>query len=113
MSETETEPQKRVEKRIELPNYLKLQSVDEQGLKMLEDMEKEPKVDYYCEQNNDTGYTVTLNDGSITRISQTPTINGVQFLLVPGINKIPLSLANFLDECKKATATVHSTYQKF
>lgn len=92
-------PWSKPQKRIELPRYRRLYLADEADLNMLKVFEAEAKIEVFYEPNDDTDYAIHNADGSVTRVSECITINGTQWLIVPGKNLLPRTVYEFLLQC--------------
>lgn len=87
----ETTP--RVEKRIELPKMVVLQKKANSKLQAtIEKLKNQPVYDLMVAHDPGKEYVVPLAGGGVTIVADTVTINGLQWPLVPGHNKVPKSV---------------------
>jgi len=84
------------QRRVELPPSQNILAADETMLMTLDKFQNEDMVEIYYEPNDETDYAVHNPDGSISRVCESPQINGVMYLLVPGKQKVPRSVYDFL-----------------
>lgn len=89
------------QKRIELPPTKKLLRGDsEQMIVTLEQAKADPLIDFYCEPNDEEDFAVFSLDESgktvVTRVAKCITINGIRWHVVPGKNKLPKTVYEFL-----------------
>ena len=90
------------QEKIEIKPYVKLYQLDPDEQDTLEAFLKEPQVEIHYDINDDRDYAVYYNTNSgvkVARVSDTVTINGVRWHLVPGKNVLPKSVYEFLVQC--------------
>ena len=88
--------------RAPIKTFSKLYELDRQELETLEQFLNGPKVEITYDLNDETDYAVPFVSKagvSVCRISDTVTINGVRWHLVPGKNLIPKPVYEFLMQC--------------
>lgn len=93
------DPWKQPQKRVTLPTHKRIIPADPQDMATLDQFLNESTVEIHYEPNDETDYAVWNADGSVTRVSECVTINGTQWWLVPGENRLPKSVYEFLMQC--------------
>ena len=95
------------QKRIELPPTKKLVPADVQMIQTLDQAKHEREVEFYMEPNDEEDFAVFSLDETgkqvVTRVSKCITINGVRFHIVPGKNKVPEFVYEFIMQMKDAS----------
>ncbi len=86
-----TNPAGLPEVRLELPRYRSLYAADEQDAKTLANLLDEPQVEFYVDSDPSKNYWV-YSPGQATEVADTVTLNGTQWLIVPGKNVLPKSI---------------------
>jgi hypothetical protein len=90
------------QERLDIKPFHALYRLDEDEQATLDAFLNEPQVEIYYDLNDERDYAVgfeTADGIKVARISDTVTINGVRWHLVPGKNLLPKSVYEFLKQC--------------
>lgn len=87
---------------IALPPQKKLVVADANDVKTLDNFNSEKQVEVWLQPQECTDYVYDKANNVCIAQVKCITINGTQFNLVPGKNKVPLSVAQFLEEANAA-----------
>lgn len=86
--------------RIELPATRRLIPADEQTMKTLEAANATKTCVVYLEPNPETDQVIHNADGTITLVSQTVNINGMQWIVPAGVEtRLPVFVVRHLEQC--------------
>lgn len=84
---------------IEIPPFEKLVQADQQDMETLQKMASEPMERVYLPSNPQTDYVYPLSDGSMARIAETVSVNGVRWQIPANTwFNVPLSVFKILKE---------------
>lgn len=100
--EAMNEKPKYQEKRLDLPNQIRLMPADAMEVETLERFDREGMVEYYGDAPDELCSWIYHPDANgemkAVKVCRTASINGILYCIYPGKNLIPKAVKEFLDQ---------------